>query len=533
MMQATSYPAQPGMGPGHPGMAHGHPMQVQHGGHMGQPNPAMMGGMHPAMSGPQVTQGGPLASGMPPNPGTPAPGGPMQNAMAMAHLGGQGPMFHGNHPQMNMGQMQQINANMIARQRAMNMMQAQQNGQLGHGMMNMQNMPHGLNSAQLQQMKAMNIPMQQQMQHMTPQQQQMVQQQQQYQHQQRMMAQHAAQQQQLMNQQRQQAQQQAQQQHASQQMQMSRSQEPTTQPPQPQPTPAPQAQPPPQAQPQPNPQPQQQTPQQKPPQAQPPTSQPPQQSAPTPQIKQGEDEDVQVKPDLTKQQLLMDMAQQNQDFSGQWLLQLMSYYEALAYPKQPLDIEYWSEVMAKYYSPTGSMRQQIYNNKNQSDKSFQLQYPSLARFYYSHFANGVRKIFMQSFEHAQEQLPNGGYHVVSRKLYLTYEYADGLRVTTNGTLSVNFDEMQKIETLHIAIKDWTEYIPRGLADGSQSPEQTRQSPKMSKKNLPKSLQRPSIPRSPVIEWGIPQPLLQFLEVSDATHLCVHRDANEGHRSQKS
>jgi len=132
-------------------------------------------------------------------------------------------------------------------------------------------MPHGLTSVQLQQMKAMNIPMQQQMQHMTPQQQQIVQQQQQYAYQQRMMAQHVAQQQQVMTQQRQQAQQQAQQQHASQQMQMSRSQEPTTQPPQPQPTPARQAQPPPQATPQPNPQPQQQTPQPKPQQAPPPT----------------------------------------------------------------------------------------------------------------------------------------------------------------------------------------------------------------------------------------------------------------------
>jgi len=455
----------------------------------------------------------------------------MQNAMAMAHIGGQGPVFHGNHPQMNMAQMQQMNAQVVARQRAMNMMQAQQNGQMGHGMMNLQNMNHGLNAAQIQQMK-MNMPMQQ-MQHMTPQQQQIVQQQQQYQHQQRMMAQHAAQQQQLMTQQRQQAQQQAQQQHASQQMQLSRSQEPATQPPQPQPTPAPQAQPqpqpqpqpPPQAQPPPNAQAQQQTPQPKPQQAPTPTTQPQQQSAPTPQIKQVEDEDVQTKPDLTKQQLLIDMAQQSQDFSGQCILQLLSYYDALAYPTRPLDIEYWQEVISKYYSQAGSMRHQIFNNRTQSDKSFQLPYPSLARFYHSHFANGVKKMFMQSFEHALEPLTNGGYHVVSRKVYLTYEYNDGLRVTTHGTLSVNFDEMQKIEHLHIAIKGWTEYVPRALADGPRSPELSRQSPKLSKKNLQKSLQRPSIPRSPVIEWGIPQPLLQFLEVSQITYVPMYPSAN--------
>lgn len=139
---------------------------------------------------------------------------------------------------------------------------------------------------------------------------------------------------------------------------------------------------------------------------------------------------------------------------------------------------------------------------------------------------------MQSFEHAQEQLPNGGYHVVSKKLYLTYEYNDGLRVTTHGTLSVNFDEMQKIEHFHVAMKGWTEYIPRSLADGSQSPEQSRQSPKISKKNLAKNLQRPTIPRSPVIEWGIPQPLLQFLEVSDAFCMFVRWNANQNRRLPK-
>ena len=72
------------------------------GAHMGtHPGPGMMQGMHPGVSGPQVTQG-PMVTGMPPGAGTPAPGGPMQNAHAMAHLGvGQQQMFQQQNPQMN------------------------------------------------------------------------------------------------------------------------------------------------------------------------------------------------------------------------------------------------------------------------------------------------------------------------------------------------------------------------------------------------------------------------------------------------
>lgn len=511
-MAAQGYPPQPGMGPGHPGMAHAHPaMQMQHGAHMGQPNPAMMAGMHPTMSNPQVTQG--MATGMPQNPGTPAP---MQNPMAMAHLQQGNPNFQGQ--QHNLGQMSQMNANLIARQRQLSMMQ---HGNPNHAMMNMQGLA-GMNPAQLQQMK-MGVPMQ--MGQMTPQQQQHVAQQQQtYLHQQRMMAQHAQQQQILSHQraqaqahqqqQQQQAQQQAaQQQQASQQMQMSRSQEPVTQPPQSQPTPAPQAQPTPQSQPQPNPTPHQ-TPQQKQAQTQPATTQAQQNNANTPQIKQHDDDEAQAKELASKQQILMeDMAMaQAQQFSGQCILQLMSYYDSLACPQRPYDIDHWQETTAKYFSPSGQMRLQLFNIKSMSDKSFLLRYASIARFFHAHFTYGISKIYMQSFEHSQETLPHGGFHVWSRRMFLTYEYEDGVRICAQGHLSVNFDEMQKIEFMHIAIKGWTEYVPRTILE-PVSPEQNRQSPKMSKKNLPKNQNRPQLKRSPVLEWGIPKHLMQFLEVS--------------------
>lgn len=232
-----------------------------------------------------------------------------------------------------------------------------------------------------------------------------------------------------------------------------------------------------------------------------------------------------MKNELAKQQILMgDMTMdrvQTQDFAGQCILQLLSYYDNLAYPAQPNDIEHWQEFVARYYSTSGSVRQQLYSVKTEKEKSFQITFPSLARFYHAHFKNGIKKMFMQSFEHTQEALPNGGFSVFSNKLHVTYEYNNGLKVVASGHLTVHFDDMQKIEHLRIGLERWTEYMPRTIVEEyGRAVEQSRQSPKMTKKNLPKNQQQqqqqqrtPTLPVSPVSEWGIPLQMLQFLEVS--------------------
>lgn len=519
-MMAANYPTQPGMGPGHPAaMAHGHPMNMHHpAGHMGQPNPGMM---HP-MSGPQGTPAT-MASGMPPNPGTPATGGPMQNPMAMAHLGGpQGPMFPGGNQQLHMGNMSQLQHQnlMAARQRAAMQQMVQQNGgQLPPGMMKtMGNMQH-FNPQQLQQM-GMSVPMHS-MQQMTPQQQQVLQQQQNFQQQQRYMAHQAMQQQAMVAAQQRQAQQQQQQnqQQSAQQMQMTRSQEPATQPPQPQSTPAPQPQPQPQATP---------TSQSKP-QPQPPTSQPQQNNATqpanpaTPQVKQPEAEDeASVKSELSKQQIIPDVNDMKvppASFAGQSILQLLSYQDALANPEHPHDYDYWQLIISRYFSPFGSIRQQVFSPLSNHDKAFQLQFASLARFYYSHFKNGIKQILMQANNYNMHTLDNGGYMIYSGKSTITYVYDNDVRVTTLGSIKVNFDENQRIECLFLETKGWSEHVPRALLQEPASPEQTR-SPKTKKnqKNQQSQQSQPGfkVPRSPCGVYGLPDKLLQFLEVSVRT-----------------
>ncbi|KAJ9630216.1 hypothetical protein H2204_008577 [Knufia peltigerae] len=509
------------MAPGHPGMSHGHPMAgMQHpGGHMGGQPGGMMQGMHPGVSGPQVTQG-PMVSGMPPGAGTPAPG-PMHNNMAMAHLGPQQAMFPQHNPQMNFGPMQMTpqHQQMLARQRMMQQMQAQQQ----QGMpMAMPNGPGGFNQAQLAQMKmGMHPQMQMPMNPNNPQ----MQNYQQQQHQQRLMQAQQAQAQAAHHA----AQLAANQRAAAQQMQMSRSQEQTTQPPQSQPTPAPQPPAPQQAPPtsQPQPQQHQQQQQQPPPQPKP---QPPQQQTPTTQPQgqpsqpakttEAEEEQPQIKqqPDLPAALMMNDLPKQD-ILGGQCILQLIMYQDTLANPDRPNDLDYWEHTIARYFSPLGSMRQQLFSNKNGIDKSFQLQFPTLARYYHTHFVAGVKQILLQSFDHNQNKLPNGGVHIWSTNASLTYVFNNDIRVTTTGQLRVIFDEFTKIEHLNISTSGWQEYIPRSALTQPASPEETKSSPKINK-NLKRAQGKANapaqmiIPTSGVGEWGVPSHIFQFLEITE-------------------
>ncbi|KAG9793358.1 Transcriptional activator ptaB [Exophiala dermatitidis] len=512
-MIAQNFAPHAGMAPGHPGMPHGHPMAgMQHpgAGHMGgQPGPGMMQGMHPGVSGPQVTQG-PLVTGMPPGAGTPAPG-PMHNGtMAMAHLGPQ-QMFQQQHPQMNFGQMPmtpQQQQQMIARQRMMQQMQAQQQQGIPMGM------PNGapFNQAQLAQMK-MGMGMHPQMQ-MNPNNAAQVQNFQQQQHQQRLMQQHA------------QAQHAAQiaaqsQRAAAHQMQMSRSQEQQNQTPVSQPTPVPQTQAPQQPVPtsQPVPQPPHPKPQQ--PQAQAGGNQQQNQAANQPAKATEPEEEPTVKQqhDVPSTMLMPDIHKQDVMMGGQCILQLIMYQDTLAAPERPNDLDYWDGIIARYFSQFGSIRQQLFSNKNGVDKTFMLQYPCLARYYHTHFASGVKKVLLQSYDHNQSKLPNGGVQIFSGNASLTYVFNNDIRVTTTGQLRVIFDEMAKIEHLNISTSGWQEYIPRNALLQPPSPE-TKQSPKINK-NVKRAQGKaggansvPTIPSSGVGEWGVPNHIFQFLEIAE-------------------
>ena len=493
-MQAMTQPGFPphGMATGHPGMPHGQPMGgMQHpGSHMvGHPNPGMMQGMHPSVSGPQVTQGQ-MVTGLPPGAVTTASGGPMPNAHAMAHIGpGQQPMFPQQH--MNFAQMPAAQQQIIQQRRQLQMMQQQQAQQ--HGMpMNIPNM-QGLNPAQIAQMKQQgmmpgNMPM-----HMAANPQNFQQQQA------AIMARQHAQQAAIQARHQQQAQQQAQ------AMQITRSQE-TSQPPQQHSIPAPQNQP--QPQPQPTNQPQPQIKQQNP---------------NPPQIKQ--DENSQTELGSAQTDGVDEMVPQpnvQQPLHGQLILQLFQFEDRLQSMEKPSQYESWEQFVNYFFSPTGSLRQQVFSHKNKTDKRFQIPHPALARFFFSHFSAGVKKMLMSTFDCRESVQPNGGHHVFSQNASLTYVYGNGIRVTTFGTVLVSFDAMNKIENMYINTTEWSEYIPRALLQYPESPDQNKDVKAKNAKNKQAKVESgvPKPPPTLVGDYGLSNYMVQLLEVSPKSVLLT-------------
>ena len=514
-MMAQAFP--PGMASGHPGMGGHHPMAgMQHAGgpHMGGPGgPAMMQGMHPGVSAPQSQ--GPMVTGIPTGPGTPAPGG-MQNPMAMAHLGPQQHMFQqqGGNPQMFQNMPMNVQQQQMMRHQMMQRYAQQQQ----QGGMPMQ-LPNGMPQMSAQQMAQMKMGMmpqhQMQMQGHQNAQQALAQQQQ---HQQQLMRAQAQQQAVLavQNQQRQ----------VSQQMQMSRSQEqPTTQPPQPHPTPAPQAPPQPQSQPT--------------PQSQPPTSAPTKAPAPlpaaanqppnqgTPQIKQGDGEDEpQIKQqdnggpaipqDVPKEQIMHNQRQQA-------LLQLISLQNILASPGQPQDLDSWETVVDKFFSPVGFFRHQFRLPDTGQDKVFTLQYTTIARYLHNHYINGIKQLLLSSYGHTFQQVSPVEPYLTSSAASWTYVYHNDVRITMQGTLRVLFDEQCRMTRLEIACENWMEYLPRHSLIPA-SPDQTKDGKnKNAKKNQAPSNPNMTVhmvPNRTVGPYGVTNKLWGWLEVSRHEHFRV-------------
>ena len=231
-----------------------------------------------------------------------------------------------------------------------------------------------------------------------------------------------------------------------------------------------------------------------------------------------EEPQIKQQPD-TPANMMMSADIGKQDMSGgQCILRLIAYQDILANPDRPHDLEFWEQFIGQTFSPSGSLRQQFYSIKSGGDKSFQLQFPSLARYYHSYFAAGVRQILLQSFEHTQTKTGNGSVHITSNNASLTYVFDSDLRVTTNGQLRVLFNEMAQIEHLNISCSGWQEYIPRAALMQANSPDM-KQSPKITNKNVKRTqgkangpIAGPVIPSSGVGEWGVPQHISQFLEV---------------------
>ncbi|KAL2820440.1 LIM-domain binding protein-domain-containing protein [Aspergillus granulosus] len=215
------------------------------------------------------------------------------------------------------------------------------------------------------------------------------------------------------------------------------------------------------------------------------------------------------------------LMQQRMATRGQSILSLGTFAEQLSSFQsrgEAMDLLFWQNFVDRFYSPTGVLRQGVYNPQAGS-KQFEIATPALARYYNTQFTSGIRQIQMLIEAPRERDSPNGGHIVESPKASFIYWFTNDAQLFTTGTLRAHFDFQNKIEMLDIVVMNHTEYLPRSQLQALELSEQ-KQSPKvpknMGKRAQQKQPQQPAftLPESMVTSNGVPTPVMSFLEVAE-------------------
>jgi len=218
------------------------------------------------------------------------------------------------------------------------------------------------------------------------------------------------------------------------------------------------------------------------------------------------------------------------------------------------DLGYWNEFVQRFFSHKAFFRHTILikEGESQDGKQYELAYPSLARYFHTHYESGIKTMqLVLDKVTADKQLPNDC-HFMESKASLVYWFESGSHVSVcqnppgsfgtdkldqlvaTGVLRAQFDSEQKIELFEFATMSHDEYISRDVVIQSARPlhnwnkewrslnqQDGTHSPEMSnKKSKPKGFKSPNsappefdLPQSSTKHgWGITHAVHQFLGV---------------------
>lgn len=93
-----------------------------------------------------------------------------------------------------------------------------------------------------------------------------------------------------------------------------------------------------------------------------------------------------------------------------------------------MDLAYWQNFVAKFYSPMGVLRQGVWNAQVGS-KQFEISTPALARYYLTQYTSGIRHIQMVMEGAREQESPNGGHIVESGRTSFIYWFTNDCQVS--------------------------------------------------------------------------------------------------------
>ncbi|RHZ63497.1 hypothetical protein Glove_329g47 [Diversispora epigaea] len=197
---------------------------------------------------------------------------------------------------------------------------------------------------------------------------------------------------------------------------------------------------------------------------------------------------MQIPPNITVNRNMVPYLQRQSGSLGRCTLRIFMFSDRLSCENEPnkLDITHWRRVVEEFFSSDAKMKYVAFNQNDGSNRTFELLYPTISRFFLVNFESGVKSIGFTINHHKESiAIPQG--YILDGKASFIYNYEDESKVVAEGKLKVRFNINLKIELFEFITDKHSEYVPR---------------------------HRPILQESTISEFGIPQKTQRCLEVAE-------------------
>jgi hypothetical protein len=220
------------------------------------------------------------------------------------------------------------------------------------------------------------------------------------------------------------------------------------------------------------------------------------------------------------------------------LLKLMTFADQLGRfdtEREVNSIQTWQAFVARFFTPEASFMYSVFHKPDQTSKQFEIVYAALPRYFYRLFECKVSQVQLTLDGANEKAIMNEGAQpmsvIFSERSKFIHWFEDKSHVVCSGKVTA-IVQGERISSLTFDMTDHEHYLSRTQLESlfiQPSPSQLSQtqSPRMTNKSKQRAQQRlvkqesleptlnlSGLPPTPITDWGIPGPMLRFLEVSE-------------------
>ncbi len=96
--------------------------------------------------------------------------------------------------------------------------------------------------------------------------------------------------------------------------------------------------------------------------------------------------------------------------------------------KQRDDLAYWADFVETFFSIRGVLRHSVWDIDENTTKQYEVTFPALARYFFTHFESGITNIQMIIEKAKEKELANNCHYIESQQSSFIYWFDNGSQV---------------------------------------------------------------------------------------------------------